>query len=139
MDVDKEVKRLTDKIVNESVKHKTSAFLTSLLKDLESITDADDDNIDDKKREREKALEKQMKEKSEELGLQYVPTKIQKFGYSELHKAVVNEDYDLVVKLVEAGASLTAKDNGNNTPLDKARKLGLDKIASFLEKECQKQ
>lgn len=55
-----------------------------------------------------------------------------RFGYTPLHEAVVAGDAETVRSLLGRGANKTIRDNGGNTPYDKALKFEFYEIAKLL-------
>ncbi|MFC1770482.1 ankyrin repeat domain-containing protein [Candidatus Margulisiibacteriota bacterium] len=56
-----------------------------------------------------------------------------KNGLTPLHYAVMNNQFDIVVLLLNAGAGLYFKDERGNTPLDMADFLGYEKIINIFK------
>jgi ankyrin repeat protein len=56
-----------------------------------------------------------------------------RFGYTPLHEAVVSEDIAGIKSLLARGADKMIRDNGDNTPFEKALKFELYEIAKLLQ------
>lgn len=54
------------------------------------------------------------------------------FGYTELHKAVMEHDLQLVLELIHYGADKTIKDISGHTAYDKAARLNYDDLLEVL-------
>lgn len=126
----------------QSVKAKANSNLTDFLRGLDNLPDVQrkSDELDGTpsisaqeydRRETErlkKLVEIQLfnSEQQDEIEIPETKTDINatgKYGRSQLHIAVLNEDVEMVSTLLEAGIDISITDSSHRTALDKARTM----------------
>ena len=143
------VNDLTKHITNDSVKKRTQEFLTKTLAELDMIDSLDDTyqmtnqeftismkELDDREQKRIAAIcldDDELEEATHPIVEEVKPINERHcYGYTALMQAVVDHDIQTLKNCLHLGADKNIADNGGNTPIEKAIKLGYQDIVVLL-------